>query len=526
MILANKVITTIKILVVEDEAIVAEDIKDSLEEMGYAVTDIVDCGTAAIEKAATTQPDLVLMDIRLKGNLDGIQTAEQIWNHFNIPIVYLTANSDIATLQRVKTSGSFGYINKPFRERELNSAIELSIYRHQLERQLKDREQWLNTLLNSIGDAVIATDNQSCITLLNPVAEALTGWSYEEALGKCATEVLHLSHEETRSLIESPITQALEEDRIVGIPEKTILIAKNGTEIPIDDSAAPVKDEQGEITGAVIVFRDVTERKEAEKSRLAQTRTQQLEVQIAELEQLNRLKDDFLSTVSHELRTPMTNIKMAVKMLGLYLGRMSAFLPATAQPEADRSSVARYLQILHDECSKEITLINNLLDLQRLEAKSQPLNLEVIHLPTWLPQLVKPFEERANNCQQTLQVDCPADLPALVFDLVCLERILAELLNNACKYTPPGEKIAIAARTNQGKMQLQVTNTGVEIPATELPRIFNKFYRVPSADPWKQGGTGLGLALIKKLTQHLGGSISVHSAGGATCFTVEFPLVP
>ncbi len=183
--------------------------------------------------------------------------------------------------------------------------------------------------------------------------------------------------------------------------------------IPIDDSAAPIKDHQGNLTGVVLVFRDISERKEAERSRLTLARTQQLETQMAELERLNRLKDDFLSTVSHELRTPMANIKMGLKMLGIALERISVFLSTTPHPEADFNLANRYLQILNDECGREINLINNLLDLQRLEAGGQPLVSEVIHFQTWLPRLVEPFQERAQNRQQSLQIDLPTDLPTL-----------------------------------------------------------------------------------------------------------------
>lgn len=511
-------LASIKILVVEDESIVAEDIRDSLESLGYTITDIADTGKEAIEKAAKYQPNLVLMDIRLKGNMDGVQAAEQIWSLFKIPIVYLTANSDISTIQRAKDTDPFGYVTKPFKEKDLHTAVEIALHRHQLERQLTDREQWLNTILKSIGDAVIATDSQKYITLVNPVAEALTGWKQEEACGKHVTEVLQIAHKETHTQIENPIAKALESGVVVGIPEQTVLIAKNGVEIPIDDSAAPIRNEQGEITGAVIVFRDITERKEAEKSRLAIARSQQLELQMADLERLNRLKDEFLSTVSHELRTPMANIKMAIKMLESILTQSIECLPTKAQP-----LVGRYIHILNDESRREIELINNLLDLQRLEEKVQPLNLEAIHFQTLLPKLIEPFQARAASRQQVLRVDVAA-VPPLFAELASVERILAELLNNACKYTPPGETITLRVIATQQNIRLQVSNTGVEIPSAELPRIFDKFYRVPSSDPWKQGGTGLGLALVQKLTEHLGGRIWVISEHGTTCFTVEFPI--
>lgn len=235
-----------------------------------------------------------------------------------------------------------------------------------------------------------------------------------------------------------------------------------------------------------------------------------------ELKKLSQLKDDFLSTVSHELRTPMTNMKMAIKMLQVTFSQDGALVK--------RGQVDRYLQILQDECAREISLINDLLDLQRLEAGNQSLALETIHLQTWLLQLIEPFQQRVDNLQQKLQLDIPPKLPPLVSSPSSLERILAELLNNACKYTPPGEQITLSAHVKSGMMQLSVSNSGIEIPASEQSHIFDKFYRIPGTDRWKQGGTGLGLALVQKLTNHLGGSIWVRSEHGSTCFTLELPV--
>jgi PAS domain S-box-containing protein len=241
-----------------------------------------------------------------------------------------------------------------------------------------------------------------------------------------------------------------------------------------------------------------------------------VQAQVEELVKLNQLKDDFLSTVSHELRTPMVNIKMAIFMLTVAFSQDSSL--------AHQSRVHRYLQILQDESVREINLINDLLDLQRLETGKQTLILEKIHLQTWLLEVIEPFQEQFRNRQQTLQLNIPSTLPHLVSDLSSLRRILAELLNNACKYTPPGEQITVTAEATPGLIQLKVMNSGTEIPNCELPRIFNKFYRIPSTDPWKQGGTGLGLALVQKLIENLGVTIKVESASNQTCFTLELPL--
>jgi PAS domain S-box-containing protein len=251
---------------------------------------------------------------------------------------------------------------------------------------------------------------------------------------------------------------------------------------------------------------------------------QEVQSQVSELERLNRLKDEFLSTISHELRTPVSNMKMAIQMIALTLNREQPFLAELAKPHESQTRLARYFQILQNECEREINLINDVLDLQRLEGGTQPLKLAAVHLQDWLPRLVAPYREKAQKHQQNLQLYISPKIPPFFGDQSSLERILIELLNNACKYTPQQEQIYLTVRDKPGLVQIAVTNTGVEIPDSELARIFEKFYRIPSTDPWKQGGTGLGLALIKKLVAHLGGILEVDSKNNATCFSVTLPL--
>ena len=250
---------------------------------------------------------------------------------------------------------------------------------------------------------------------------------------------------------------------------------------------------------------------------------QQAQTRVGELERLHRLKDDFLSTVSHELRTPMANIKMAIQLLEMNLEESES---------ANLTPAQRYLKILKDETDREIILINDLLDLSRLEAGTEPLMLATINPVFWLPAILEPFMERAKLQQQQFQVDLATYLPQLTTDLGDLERILGELLNNACKYTPIGERIIVAVRllktpTAQTPVfLLSVTNSGIEIPAVEQDRIFDKFYRIPNHAAWQPGGTGLGLALVKGLVERLSGKIRVESYAGLTRFTVELPSRP
>ncbi|MEM8809540.1 MAG: HAMP domain-containing sensor histidine kinase, partial [Cyanobacteria bacterium P01_G01_bin.38] len=252
---------------------------------------------------------------------------------------------------------------------------------------------------------------------------------------------------------------------------------------------------------------------------------QESQSQVRELERVNTLKDDFLSTVSHELRTPVTSMRVALQLLGVTLAQEMDLDAELKKPDLEQKRVARYYRILKEECEREISLINDLLDLQRLDVGNHPIASQAIKLPDWLPALVNGFQERANSRDQVLNVVVPDNIPVLISDLSSVERVLAELLNNACKYTPPQGKITLAvSETDQNSLRFDVSNTGVEISKEEMPRIFDKFYRVPSADPWKQGGTGLGLALVQKLIMHIDGTISVTSGDGQTCFTVELPL--
>ena len=247
--------------------------------------------------------------------------------------------------------------------------------------------------------------------------------------------------------------------------------------------------------------------------------------QVEEVQKLNQLKDDFLSTVSHELRTPMTNMKLAIHML------QNSRLPEQRE---------RYLHILQVECDREVELINTLLDLQQLEAGSYSLSLETVSLQDWLPSIIEPFQLRTEQRQQRLRVDLPSMLLPMVSDRPSLQRVLTELLNNAYKYTTSGGEIVLSVRQDpeslngvgNPKAASSLGSTPVttftlsnqaEIPSEELPRIFKKLYRIPQADPWKQGGTGLGLALVQRLAEQLHGSIQVESSRGWTTFTLQLP---
>ncbi len=248
-----------QILIVEDQAIVAHDMRKKLETLGYGVSGIVASGEEAIQQTAVLRPDLVLMDVELEGAMDGTEAARYIHTYFDIPIIFITAHADAETLQRIKVSEPSGYILKPFNLHELSPVIELALYKQQSEKKIKEREQWLTTILHSISDAVITTDIHDHITLMNPFAEILTGWTQAESVGRTLTDVLRITNNTVPMKFESGVHSSKHTN------DHLLCRTRDGQVLTILRSAAPIRNDQGVTTGTVFVFRDITERKRAEE---------------------------------------------------------------------------------------------------------------------------------------------------------------------------------------------------------------------------------------------------------------------
>ncbi|MFA6468173.1 MAG: PAS domain S-box protein [Bacteroidota bacterium] len=255
-----------KIMIVEDEKIVALDLRSILSSVGFTVVAEVSTGKQAVAAAKEFSPDIILMDIALKGAMSGIDAAKLITEHQDIPIVFLTANSDERTLQRAQSTDAYGYILKPFDERDVRTIVEMALFKHKAQKELKDQQQWLETTLRSIGDAVIATDKKGIVTFLNIIAEQLTGWSQDEAVGKKLSDVFIVENEDTGKRLPNPVAKVLRERTSLSLTNHTILVSRTGTRTFIEDSAAPIFSESGEINGVVLTFRDVTEKRKAQDS--------------------------------------------------------------------------------------------------------------------------------------------------------------------------------------------------------------------------------------------------------------------
>lgn len=259
--------TDIHILIVEDESIVAESLQDRLEKLGYNVAGLAASGEDAIQLVKTKSPDLVLMDIMLAGKMDGIEAAETIRERFEIPVVYLTSYSDSGTLKRAKITQPFGYLIKPFKERELHTTIEIALHKHQLETKLKENEQWLTTILRSIGDAVITTNKQGILTYVSPVAEKLIGKPQTEIIGQPIRDALAIQAPDNSSALNKLITKVLKgETSHCLMPPDAVMHVSEDQKIPVDVGLSPIQDDRNRITGVVLAIRDITERKKAEEA--------------------------------------------------------------------------------------------------------------------------------------------------------------------------------------------------------------------------------------------------------------------
>jgi PAS domain S-box-containing protein len=259
-----------QILVVEDEALVAENLRRCLHDLGYGVAGIADTAKEAIGLAREHKPDLVLSDIRIKGPEDGTTAARTLSREFDVPVVFLTAHADEATLQRAWQTGPFGYVVKPYSERDLRIAIEVALERHRLEQRVRLAERLLNATLRSIGDAVVATDAQGRITFMNPGAEALTGEKAGDAAGRDLDGVFLTDDPATSQPVQNLALAVIHSGEAVVAQRDQTFIAKDGTRRPIDGTCAPIRNEHGQVVGAILVLRDVSERKkhEAERERL------------------------------------------------------------------------------------------------------------------------------------------------------------------------------------------------------------------------------------------------------------------
>lgn len=490
-----------KILVVEDEVIVAKTIISQLNQLGYMVTDTASSGAMAIAKVTETQPDLILMDIVLKGTMDGVTAAAQIRELVDIPIIYLTAYADDSTLQRVKATHPFGYIVKPFTADDLRVAVEIGLFKHQVARELQDNRDQLATLLRSMSDAVIATDAGGVITFMNPAAEALTEWQQDEALGQAVTTVFQLIDEVTETPAENPIAKVLTSQQVSYLDNFTALVTKTGTHIPIGDRASPLKRLSGEVLGAVVVFWDMSDLRQSEL----------LSQALAKEKELNQLKSQFVSTVSHEFRNPLAIIRTAAELL-------------EKKPNLTETQKNAYLQRIKTSVRSMNQLMEDVLFIGQAEADRLVFQPAPLHLEQFCQDLAEEFSMFEGSSHSIVFNSQGASQNACM-DERLLRYVLTNLLSNAIKYSQPSTTVQLILRIDpaQQTATFLVQDQGIGIPESDQTRLFDSFFRASNATLIQ--GTGLGLAIVKRCVDAHSGQISLTSKVGiGTTISVILPL--
>ena len=501
-----------RVLVVEDEALVAEDLRITMESLGYEVVDVTDRGEEAVARATDLRPDVALLDIHLRGAMSGIDVAHHLRDVLDIPVVFVTAHSDAGTLRDAGEAEPFGYVVKPFQERELHATTAMAMYRHRAERRVREMEAWLSTMLGSIGDAVIATDNEGRVTLLNPTGELLTGWTRAEALGRPLSEVFVVSLEGQPDIVPDLFRRVNSTGVIFHLTQDYELRTRSGRRVPIDDSIAPIRDQDGTITGVVVVFRDRSEAKRALQERMA------LEKQMQESQRL-----ESLGTLAGGIAHDFNNL-LAVIMGCAALGQMEV------SPE---SALATYLQEITDASTRAATLCRQMLAYTGKGALStQPVDLSRIVEDT------AALLQVSGGRNATLALDHQTGLPMVDADLGQIQQVIVNIVTNASEalegragtvtittrvHTLTAEEIArlqVGGELAPGPhVMLCVTDTGSGIPPEALNRIFDPFFTT------KFIGRGLGLAATAGIVRAHGGGLGVESElGVGSEFRVYLPL--
>jgi PAS domain S-box-containing protein len=243
------------VLIVEDEPVNAAVIEHQLRKLGYSVAGIATSGREAVELAQKSKPDIVLMDIQLEGQMDGVEAAITIRKTMGVPVVYLTGTSDNQTIERAQSTEAFGYLHKPFHERDVHSTLQLALHKSEMEARIRDERKWFATTLRHISDAVIAADATGAVKLVNLAAQQVTGWKEAEAVDRDLSEIFQILEPETRTPAECVVTRVLNEGPADGVPSTKLLVSRDGTEVAIEESATSITTDSGDVSGVLVVFR-------------------------------------------------------------------------------------------------------------------------------------------------------------------------------------------------------------------------------------------------------------------------------
>jgi PAS domain S-box-containing protein len=382
--------------------------------------------------------------------------------------------------------------------------------RRKAERSLREQRELLQVTLASIGDAVIATDINGRINFINPTAAAITGWNESVATGRSFDEVFRIINEDTGEPVENPFEIVKREGNVVGLANHTVLITRDGTRLPIEDSGAPIRDPEGNMIGVIVVFHDTSERRRIDQEREALLRSEQEARK--EAETADRLKDEFLATVSHELRTPLSAILGWSAMLNL--------------GDIDDETRVNALKVIERNARSQASIIDDILDVSRIITGKLNIEQHPVELAPLIHTAVDTLHPAATAKEIKLTLALDSEPGYVLGDPARLQQIVWNLVSNAIKFTPSGGRVAVRLKRADSHLEFSVSDTGIGISKPFLPHVFERFRQADSSTTRAHGGLGLGLAIVRHLVELQGGTVLAESegTGKGSVFRVRLPV--
>jgi len=475
-----------KILVVEDEGLIAHDIASRLEALGHHVVATVATADEAVERAAGA--DLVLMDIRIDGQRDGIAAAQEVRAVHHVPVVFLTAHADRATLERAKTAAPFGYITKPLGPASLNTSIEMAIYKHRMERQLEEQEAWHRTTLASVAEAIVVADPFGRIRTLNRAAEAYSGWPASNAIGQQLETVVRLVEEESGDDLGDPAPLAILSGMPVPLDRGLRLIARGGREMAVEGTVAPVRSSSETLLGVVLTLRDVSARRWEER----------------QLRQAHRVEaaGRLAARISAEYATLLQIIRSRTGVLSRQLGDYSPAQTALAEIREAALAAEHVTEQLAGLGARQV---------------AQP---EIVSLNAILRRMSKTIEMAAAGRVITA-VQPEPEAGRIKADPTHIEQVIMSLLLHACAMVPDGGRLLIQTSRTEAPRHgalasfaaFRMTYAAVE---PDLDRLF---------DPAGSGQSGLALSVAHSIVAEHGGYLTARAVSEGTRIELLLPRV-
>ncbi|MGE5400499.1 MAG: ATP-binding protein [Ignavibacteriales bacterium] len=480
------------ILIVEDSAIVGMQIKFLLNEMKYNVTGIARTGEDALMKAGETGLDLVLMDIKLSGKLDGIETAKLLKEKYDIPVIYLTAYSDEDTLRRAKESDPFGYLLKPFETRELITTIEIALYKHSAEKKLRKSDELHKAILKAIPDSLLKITECGIVSCMRLNEKERLFFQVEEFEGQ---NVGDLFSAETTVMLLEKIRRAIQ-SRTVQTCELTRAV--DGI-LHIYEWRITAVDSQE----TLVMIRDITKQKFAQ---------QELEKAKQMAEDSDKLKSEFLAQVSHEIRTPLNAILSFSSLLKDELENTVT------------NGLKESFSIIDRAGKRLIRTIEEILEMSQIRTGNYEINPSGFDLvQDVLDCLLTDFHLLAREKGLSLLLRSELKEAGIIADKRMINQIFFNLVDNAVKYTMKGSIEILCYKDSQGKTCVDIKDTGIGIAPEYLPRLFTPFSQEEMGYTRRYEGNGLGLAIARKYAELNRAEIDVISEKGkGTVFTVSF----